>query len=421
MRDASEILRREDRSMRSRVTKVAAGLWQPLLAAAIIVGVIGFIVVTNPSVLSTALPDLSSKLDGLSGDPLAAEKIRREVVQLELANRLAGSFWASVVAIAPALTAALGIVGLFVAVRREQSERNERANKERAERDAEHQRQANESFRTTVQNLSADPVALRASAAVSLGTFLRQEYADYRDDVILVALAKAKKGMESDRVVRRLVVRALETGLRLRLADIPEEQRRYFIDFYDCDLGRIDLSGLDLHDADLGHAIMSHAILDGANLRRSQGIEVVLDNARIGGKANLSEARLQGADLTEAKLHDLIAVSIRLERATLVKAEFYRAQLQEAHFAKADLSGAMFQGADINNAFFETATLDEPALRSIAKGAKNWQKAHFDRADRLFLDDVVAQAGRGRAAGDEAPPGNEDGPDGTTDTNTPEA
>ena len=398
-------------TVRSRMARLPAGLWQALFVALIVIAVFGVAIAANPALLSVALPDLSSKLDGLSGDPLAAEKTRREIVQLELANRLAGSIWAGVIALVPAVTALVGGVGLFVTVRREQTERVERARrelaereKEREEREAEQRRRAEESYRTTVQNLYAEPVALRASAAVSLATFIRPEYASYQDDVILVALAKTKKGMESDRNVRRLVVRALEGGLRLRLSEIPEAQRSFFVDFYDCDLGKIDLSGLDLHEADLGHAVMSHAVLSESNLRRVRGIGVVLDHARL-GRANLNEARLVDADLTEAQLHEVNAVSIRLERAKLAGAEFYQARLQEAHFRDADLTGAKFQDADINNAFFKGARLDDVALRSIAKGAKNWDKAHFDEEHLRRLRDFVAPAaGRGGRTSEEPPP-----------------
>jgi uncharacterized protein YjbI with pentapeptide repeats len=336
----------------------------------------------NPPWGTTSLSAVTARLDNLHGDALNEEKIRQEVLQLDLANRTAASPWSLILAFVPLPSALLAGVAVLITVWKQISERSDQLRQDREEREREHQRQFAESFKTTVENLAGDKPSLRASAAATLSTFLRPEYSDYQRDVLLVAIAKSKEGMEDSPTVTRLIVRAVELALRAQLPTIPTGERRYFLDLSHCQLRRIDLSGLDLTEADIGYADFHDANLTGIKLVGAQGIKVRLEGARLGAigdrRADLQNARLRGAMASEAKFHRAKCVSIRLQDADLRKAEFYQAELQEARFDNADLTGATFNGANLNNAFFPGAKLDDAALRSIATGAENWRKAHFD-------------------------------------------
>jgi uncharacterized protein YjbI with pentapeptide repeats len=380
------------------------------LAVLVVLAAIGLLIflgllLTNPPWNTSPLPGEAARLGGLHGDALDEEKVRQEVIQLDLANATAASPWGIVLAFVPLASALLGGLAILATVWKQISERSDQLRQDREERERDHQRQFADSFKTTVENLAADKPSLRASAAATLSTFLRPEYAEFRDEVLLVALAKSKEGMEDDAAVARLIVRSVELALRARLPTMAAEDRRYFLDFSRCRLQRIDLSGLDLSSADIGFADLSDATLTGVNLFRARGYKVRLEGARIGASdqrpADLREARLRGAIAPGASFHRARCVSIRLEEADLREAEFYGAQLQEAHFDSAILTGAKFDKANLNNALFRGATFDDAALRSIATGADHWREAHFDPAVRARLDEL----GGPRPAGPAVAPG----------------
>lgn len=373
-----------------RVWRVARrwGLRFVGLVAAVAIGVWLF--------LNGPLPSALLGLGDLTGDQLAAEKTRQEIIKLDLENRVAGSPWGPILALVPVGTAILGGIAITATIWKQLAERSDQLREDREERDRENQRQALESLKRTVENLASEKLALRASAAATLTTFLRPEYSAYHDEVLLVALAKAKRGMEDDRNVRRLVTRALEVALRARLPTVAPDQRRYVLDLSRCEIDRIDLSGLNLADADIAFANLDYAVLTGTNLFRTHGMGTRLRHARVGastlGPADLREARLRKLQAVGAKFHNARCISARFEEADLRDAEFHQAELQEAHFDGADLRGCKFFGANLNNAYFRGCPLgekfDDIALRSIAKSALNWRddKAHFEPAvkDRLL-------------------------------------
>ena len=330
------------------------------------------------------------RLQGLDADGLANEKLRQEILQLQAANQTAASPWGSLLTLVPVITAALGGAAVLATIWKQMTDRADQLRQDREERERELERRAGEAFKSTTENLAAPSAALRASAAATLSTFLRPEYSTYRNELLLVSIAKSKEGLEDDPVVIRLMTRAVELALRATLPTLAPEDRRYYLDLTRCQLKRIDLSDLDLSRADIAFADLREARLRGTNLFRAQGRDIKLENARLGaserGPADLREARFRGAIAPSAQFHKARCVSIRLEDAHLQGAEFFDAQLQEAHFDGADLQGAKFHGADLNNAYFRGATMDDAALRSIATGAAHWREAHFDPEHRSRLE-----------------------------------
>ncbi len=354
-----------------------------LIAIALVVG--AMLVIMRPwQVLS--VPDEVARLAGLDQPALEAEKLRHEIIQLEIANADSGNAWSTLLSLAPFITALAAGFGVLVTLWKQMSEQAQLRRTEIEQRRIEDLRRFDEGFTKVIANLGADSTALRASAAVSLPTFLRPEYRDMHDQVLAVAIANAKQGVSQPEPVQRLLVRAIEQALRARTAPIPDEQRGFLLDLSRTFLDRADFSGLDLAGVDVAFASLRNANLTGSNLSRLRGIEVVLDGSRL-SNANLSEARLRDAKAREAQFHDARCVSARFEDADLARAEFYRAQLQEAHFQGANLMSARFSGADLNNAYFTGATLDDLARRSITD-ALNWRKARFDPSEAARLDEI---------------------------------
>jgi uncharacterized protein YjbI with pentapeptide repeats len=321
------------------------------------------------------LPKVQERLQAMKGGDLEAEKLREEIVKLELENRSAGSVWGLLLSHVPFLTLVVAGAGAFAAIWRQTTEWARQRDLDRNQREAESQRHFDANFTNVVRNLGSASPALRASAAVSLTTFLKPRYGTFHDQVYLIVLANLK--IQHDEIVNALLVHAFEQAIRIRLQSASPEDRPYVLNLSRVTLDRADLSGLDLSEADMAYARMRNANLTGASLRRARGVELDLTASRLLG-ADLSEARLRKAHCRDAQFNGANLISARLEEGELQGARFQRARLQSAHFNGAQLLGSRFEGADVNDAFFLGAVLDERALKSIATGARNWRNAHFD-------------------------------------------
>jgi uncharacterized protein YjbI with pentapeptide repeats len=365
--------------IRRHALAVAVGL--ALLGVVLVLGLL----LMNPPWQALPAPDEVTRLSALDATGLETEKLRQEVLQLTIENATSRSGWSLLLALAPLTAAIAAGIGVLLTLWKQMSEQATQRRTEAEARRVEDLRRFDEGFTRVVANLGAESAALRASAAVSLPTFLRPEYAEVHDQVLLIAIANAKKEIDQPEPVQRLLVRVIEQALRARIKPIADSDRGFLLDFSRTFLDRADFSGLDLANADVAFASLRNANLTRANLFRLRGIEVEMGGTRLSG-ADLREARLRGAKAPGAQFHDAECVSARFEDADLSDAEFYRAELQEAHFQGANLSGARFDGANLNNAYFAGATLDDSARRSIAKGALHWRKAHFDPADLADLE-----------------------------------
>jgi len=337
--------------------------------------VVIILLVVHPPWENEPLPAVQARLQTIQGPELEAEKLRQEILKLDLENRNEGSFWGLFLSYIPFLTAIVAGAGVFATIWKQITERARQQQLDRSQREAESQRRFDTNFTNVVQNLGSASPALQATAAISLTTFLKPEYHTFHDQVFLVILANLKT--PHDAAVNDLLVRVFEQAIRTRLPSAAPEDRRYLLDLSRTRLDRVDFSQLDLSEADLGYASMRYANLTGANLRRVRGIEVELEKARL-SRSDLSEGRLRKARCRGAQFQEANLMSARLEEAELQGAQFQKARLQSAHLNAAHLGGARFEGANVNDAFFVGAFMDEVTLKSIATGARNWQNAHFD-------------------------------------------
>lgn len=319
-------------------------------------------------------------------EQLEAEKLREEIRNLQRER----SFWAVFPSYAGVLTGIAAIAMLFLTAQQHLRQRSVELKRQEAEA----VRRLDELFNNIVANLGSDSTALQASAAVSLLSFLRDDppaYVGYHEQVFWLLVAQLK--VDHGREVNQLLVRVFERAVRLCVAEAEARD----VGLGDLDLSRallkrVDLSGLE----NLPPVDIAFARLDGANLRRTRlkqarGFKVGLEGALLSG-ADLSEARLQQAVAPRAVFHEVVMPGVKLQKAVLTGAQFQQARLQSAHFEGANLTGANFQQADVNDAFFQGATLDIAALRTLATGAQNGNKAHFDPATQARINELQAAA-----------------------------
>jgi uncharacterized protein YjbI with pentapeptide repeats len=245
---------------------------------------------------------------------------------------------------------------------------------DRRQRENESIRSLDEKFAAIVADLCSEKAMIRASAAVSIISFLRPEYHAYHEQVLMVLVENLK--LSSDTELNRPLVTAFEKAIKAWLPKAERQKRCLELDLACCSLKRANLSELDLSCVDIYKANLADAKLRGTVLWRAKGWEVSLKKAVLSG-ATLIEARLQQADCSGANFHDAKLGSADLKAADLRGAEFQGAHLQSAHLDDARLEGANFKQAYLKGAFFIGAKLDDGALRSITN-AYDWRDARFD-------------------------------------------
>ncbi len=323
------------------------------------------------SVRSTALVRETEQgieaLLAMESDELTNEKLRQEIRNLIIENNQLVSPWQQISSYATVFTVIVAIIGAFTTIWKQFSEQQ----RDRAQREAESMRRLDEKFSSLVQDLGADNTSLKVSAVVSLLTFLKEEYAQFHEQVYLVLLANLK--IKQDLQVNRLLIRAFEEALRLKLEKGPPSES---LDLTHTCLYHADLSKLDLTAADMAFADLESASLRGTKLFRLKGFQTKFTKATF-TDANLGEARLNEAIMEFAHLHNANLVAADLKETNLKCAQFYGAKLQSAHLEGADLRGACFEQANLDDTYFYEAVLDSQALRSIVK-AYQWPMAHFD-------------------------------------------
>ena len=323
---------------------------------------------TTEPVQSTAKADLET------------EKLRQEIVQLQLENNDLASPWRIFSSYATLLTAIVAIAGVFATIWKQFSERQ----RDREQREIESRRRIDEKFSSIIADIGSDNSSLQVSATVSLMTFLRDEYEEFHEQVYLILLANLK--LKHNLQVNRLLIQAFEKAIRLKVESLHKEDGSQGLDLTHTSLYRIDLSGMDLSNFDFAFAELELANLETANLFRVKGYETNFRKAQF-TDAILSEARLSKANLENAHLHRTNLVASNLKETNLRGAQFFQAKLQSAHLENSDLRGARFYEADLNDAYFNGVNIDEQALKSIVN-AFNWEQAHFDEDVKTKLVDL---------------------------------
>lgn len=147
--------------------------------------------------------------------------------------------------------------------------------------------------------------------------------------------------------------------------------------FAEQDLSGLDLSGLDFSGSDFegavltgakltasrvagcnfGRADLSEAVMEGADATQANFTRADLTGAQL-SRASLDGACLERTTLTGAALVEASLVNVRGDRADFNGANLAGAVLQRGHFFKADFSGAALENADFSNAHLEHAMVE---------------------------------------------------------------
>jgi uncharacterized protein YjbI with pentapeptide repeats len=376
----------------SRETKVEpkrSTLILALVAASLVILILAVIYFTRPFYSGSA--GSNSLLSTMTEQELQIEKLRQEVLNIQLQNERMGSFWDRISPTATILTAFVAVAGVLITIWRQTTENRRQKEQDlnqreldREQREIESLRRLDDKFTSIVANLGADSEAVKVSAAVSLLTYLKSEYEGFHEQVYMILLANLK--IEHSPAINRILVEGLERAIRLRLKYAQEKREQPDLDLSNASLYHINLSDLDLSSADLGFADLRLANLIGSNLFRVRGFEANLEKARL-SRANLNEARFRKANLRNAHLHDVNLVAADLKDTDMQAAQFYRSKMQSAHLEGADLTNAQFQEANLNDTYFLGSKLNQQALKTIRK-AFNWQNAHFDEEIASELENM---------------------------------
>jgi len=330
-----------------------------------------WILVFSFSITKEETPNtFQNEINSLNNDELQDEKLRQEILNIQLENRDLLSPWQRVSSFATIVTVAVALVGTFVTIWKQILERE----KDRLQRETESKRILDERFSSIIKDLGSVNKSLKVSAIVSMMTFLRDDYPEYHEQAYLILLSNLK--IKQDKDCNRLLVQAFEKAVQIYLNKIDEPGEDNFLDLTNTCLYHIKLEGLNLAYADLAFADLRHANFKNSNLSQFKGFGAKFMNAKFTG-ANMKEARLKNAKLQNTHFHDVKLHSSNLKNTNLEKAQFYRAELQSVHFDNANLQGARFEEANLKDSYFFGATISNDTLESIKK-AFYWQNAHFD-------------------------------------------
>jgi uncharacterized protein YjbI with pentapeptide repeats len=323
---------------------------------------------------------------------LEAEKTEAEIAQLrgEAEDlRASRGTIGDVVRLAPLITALVAVAALIATMWRQIGESGRQRNLDREERKKVRQERFDEQFRQIVENLSSKNGPVRAAAAASIQTFMRPEYRDFHQQVFLLLMGALRFPQKdfSD----KLLVRTFQQVAREVLPDMRQQGAWGELDLSNCFLARVQLNGLDLSGVDIGFADLHGADLSGSKLWRAKGIAVNLGGSRLSG-TDLGEARMINANLVKARFNDANLVSAKLKQADGTGASFRGSRMQEVQLDRAVLRGAHFERANLDSGYFRGASFDQGALKSIARGALNWRKAHWDPTVLAELERLSSEA-----------------------------
>jgi uncharacterized protein YjbI with pentapeptide repeats len=317
------------------------------------------------------------------GPQLQDQKLREEIRKLRIENDQALSPYSRLLGTASFLGAVVAVGTLFFNWRQQRGESARQRDADRAQREAESLRRFDESLQRTVQQLGDPAPSLRAGAAATLQLYLEPRYAEFRELVVLLAASNLR--LPQDPAVQKMLVRALARAIRLVALDAGSTVT-------ELDLSAVEAPGLDLRDVDLGRFAVTFddAALPSARLGGAHLWKLTARRATLAGcsavRANLGQARLEGADLGHGRFDGARLTSAQLRDCDLRYATFRGSSLQSAHLEGADLRGARFEGANLADTYLTGARLEPGVVASIRR-AENWRRAHLDEA---VLRELVA-------------------------------
>jgi uncharacterized protein YjbI with pentapeptide repeats len=322
-----------------------------------------------------------SSVNIVGREELELKKLSLENTRLQLENKKIDSCWTTAISLAPFITTIVSILGVLITLSKHLSEQTRQRSLDRTQVEAERIQRFNEKFTSVIENLGSQSISIQASAAVSILTFLRTEYAEFHEQVFLLLLANLKVG--HNEVIEGLLTKCFEKAVRLKAdgiaaenEQIEDKDEKIVLDLSACTLMCVNLCKVNLGWADLRKSSMRNANIRETKLIRVRGEGADFEGAK-GSGAKCEKARFDGACFKDASLRSTDLKWTHFKNATLTNCQFQQAHLQGAHLEFANLEGARFEQADLNNAFFTGAKLDETTKISIVK-AYNWRLAHFD-------------------------------------------
>ncbi len=398
-------------------------MWIPVSAAGAREGASGF--TASVTITLQATPTEDTTVTALN-----KEKLAQEVQQLKNQNEPDSLGWLRSNASILLSTLIVVIGALFgswqwsVGRRDAQNKELEDRKAERERRDEEQQRwlkdqeaerekRAEESFQSVVEGLGSEREEARVSAAINLRTFLLPGYERFYSRVFGLTVAhlrlpRTSKQPEDQNIP--LEPTALSQALSLVFKEafpLARSQERSSpntnlrTDWYTTWYQSLDARGVQLDNAYLGgSADLERVWMPKASLRKADlwwinFKEAYLCEADLSG-AELNMADLSGADLSGAELNmaDLSGADLSgafLQDTDFRGAKLFDVNLSEAHlvranFSEADLSRVNFNGAELSGAKLEDAlSLKDSDLHGV-KGLSKDQLATC-KAKGAFVDE----------------------------------
>ena len=169
-------------------------------------------------------------------------------------------------------------------------------------------------------------------------------------------------------------------------------------EFHKANLTKAKLKGANLGIANFQNAILEKADLETADLFGANLHKADLTGAKLKGvdlrKANFQNAILEKADLETANLFDANLHKANFQNAILEKADLETADLFDANLHKANLTGAKLKGADLRKANFQNACLVEADLQNANLSFANlkecdlkWEQLKYN--EKLFSASIT--------------------------------
>jgi len=178
-------------------------------------------------------------------------------------------------------------------------------------------------------------------------------------------------------------------------------------------LERADLSGADLTGANLAGSVLTAANLTGARLdlacldgagcnrlnARGASLKQVRGKRLLAFAACLAEADLSGAHLEKLISHQADLSGARLDGAELPGALLLEARAPGSRWRGARLDKAVLYRADLAKADFSGSHLQGCVFAEVKAAASNWRGAHLEKCFFIAADFTAADLGEVRAQG----------------------
>ncbi len=225
----------------------------------------------------------------------------------------------------------------------------------------------NERYQKGAEMLGSTVLSVRLGGIYALARLARESPEEYHTKIMSLLCAFVRhptkentdeKSNDRQRSVREDVQEAM-WALASRGAVRVEEEEQFWLNLSNAELSDARLIGANLVHASLLGTALNNARLDHAQLQKAILIDAKLNGATM-FDANLDSAQLNGAFLNGAKLH-----AAKMNGVSLSGAELRKAKLKGAQLNDASLAGADMEGANLKSATMENTDLTESKLKDV--------------------------------------------------------